>query len=179
MAEITFQQPSRSVTRVNELDTEEAQRAFAACCSARKWIEAVVSARPYGSLDDLLNASDAALADLTEDDIAEALAAHPRIGARANGDDREAGWSRREQAGAAAANPALARALAEGNAAYEDRFDRVFLICASGLSAAEMLSDLRIRLANDPATERAVVREELRKITRLRLRALVEELETP
>jgi 2-oxo-4-hydroxy-4-carboxy-5-ureidoimidazoline decarboxylase len=173
MAEITVSSQRRALTWLNELDAEAARRELLACCSAAAWADAVTASRPHGSLDDLLNASDAALATLTEADVAEALAAHPRIGQRAAGEGREAAWSRREQSGAARATPAARQALAEGNAAYERRFDRVFLICATGLSAEEIVASLFDRLDHDDETERVVVREELRKITRIRLAELV------
>ena len=84
-----------------------------------------------------------------------------------------AGWSAAEQSGAAAADEAVRQGLAEGNIAYEKHFGHVFLICASGLSGQEMLNQLRTRLKNDPQTERAVVRQELLKITQLRLAKLL------
>lgn len=174
MAEITLHSHERALTRLNGLSAEAARRELLTCCASTEFADSVAASRPYESLDDLLNASDDAIAKLTEDDIAEALAAHPRIGQRADGEGREATWSRREQAGASDASPAVKQALAEGNAAYEQRFDRVFLICAAGRSAESMLADLHTRLGNDPESERAVVAEELRKITRLRMRKLVE-----
>ena len=86
---------------------------------------------------------------------------------------RDGEWSRQEQAGVAGASVDTMSALAVGNRAYEERFGQVFLICATGLSAAEMLAALRTRLGNDPDTEAKIVREELRKITGLRLRKLL------
>jgi 2-oxo-4-hydroxy-4-carboxy-5-ureidoimidazoline decarboxylase len=93
---------------------------------------------------------------------------HPRIG-----DPAAAGWSRAEQAGAAAAAADVAAGLAAGNQAYQEKFGHVFLVCASGLTAEQMLGQLQDRLANDPATERRVVTDELRKITRQRMRKLL------
>lgn len=139
------------------------------CCAARAWIAAVEADGPYASLEALQQRSDAALAQLTEADVDEALAAHPRIGRRAEGASREASWSRQEQSGAAQVDDDVRQALAAGNAEYEDRFGRVFLICATGLSAQHMLAVQRDRLTHDEETERTVVREELRKIVRLRL----------
>jgi 2-oxo-4-hydroxy-4-carboxy-5-ureidoimidazoline decarboxylase len=89
------------------------------------------------------------------------------------GGTRDGGWSRQEQAGVAGASANTLAALAAGNRTYEERFGQVFLICATGLSAAEMLTALRARLGNDADTEAKVVREELRKITGLRLRKLL------
>ncbi|GAA4548201.1 2-oxo-4-hydroxy-4-carboxy-5-ureidoimidazoline decarboxylase [Amycolatopsis samaneae] len=150
------------------LPGDEAERELLACCASPVWAAALAAGRPYPGLDAVLSASDAALAALGWAEIEKALSAHPRIGERATGAGREAAWSAREQSAASA--DATARAeLAEANAAYERVFDRVFLICANGLPAAEILTRLRARLGNDERTERAVVREELRAIVRLRL----------
>ncbi len=173
MTHITTHRSGTALDALNALDAAAAERELLTCCRARRWASQVVAGRPYAKLTALLNASDAVVAKLTDDDIAEALAAHPRIGERADGDARESAWSRHEQSGAAEATPAARKALAEGNAAYQKRFGQVFLICASGLSAEQVLVNLRTRLGNDAGTERAVVREELRKITQLRLRKLV------
>jgi len=113
----------------------------------------------------LMAAVDAAFAALNWDDIVEAMSEHPRIGDRAVRD----GMSAAEQSGAAAASDEVRQGLADGNLAYEQRFGQVFLICASGLSGQEMLDQLRARLDNDEEAERTVVRDELRKITRLRM----------
>ena len=143
-----------------------------ACASAR-WIERMVSGRPYGSLPALVAASDAIITALDWPDIEQALAAHPRIGDRlpgaAAGGGREAAWSRQEQSGTREAGPDVQAGLRAGNAAYEERFGHVFLICATGMPAAGMLAALQARLGHDPATEREVVRDELTKIVRLRL----------
>jgi 2-oxo-4-hydroxy-4-carboxy-5-ureidoimidazoline decarboxylase len=139
-----------------------------ACASAR-WVERLAGGRPYGSIDALTAASDAAIAALGWPDIEEALTAHPRIAERAAGGDRESAWSRQEQAGAAGAGADVQSALRAGNVAYEARFGHVFLICATGRSGEQMLAALRTRLSNDPETEREIVRDELRQIVRLRL----------
>ncbi len=144
-----------------------AERDAARCCGSRAFAAAIAAGRPYPDAGAVSAAIDAEFGRLGWDDIAEALAGHPRIG------EPSAGWSRAEQAGAAAAPPAVARELADGNRAYEQRFGHVFLVCASGLSAEEMLARLRARLANDPAAERRVVTDELRKITQLRMRKLL------
>lgn len=138
-----------------------------AVCASSRWVDVVAGAAPYGSLEALLRAADDALATLPDRDVDEALAGHPRIGERS-----EHASSRREQAGV---GDDVRAALAEGNRDYERRFGHVYLVCASGRSGEELLRLLRQRLGNDPARERAVVREELRQINRLRLRRLVEE----
>ena len=139
------------------------------CCASRRWINELVNRRPYGSLDALIAASDAVLAGLSWADVEEALAAHPRIGERTLEQRREDAWSRQEQSGVRPADSEIDAALREGNAAYEERFGHLFLICATGLSGGQMLAALRTRLGNSPDIERVVVRTELIKIVRLRL----------
>lgn len=141
-------------------------------CASARWIERMVSGRPYGSRPALVAGSDATIAAIGWPDLLQALAAHPRIGARppgAAGGGREAAWSRQEQSGTRDAAADVQAGLRAGNAAYEEQFGHVFLICATGMSAASMLAALQARLGHDPATEREVVREELMKIVRLRL----------
>jgi 2-oxo-4-hydroxy-4-carboxy-5-ureidoimidazoline decarboxylase len=140
------------------------------CCSSERWAAAVVSARPYASAEELMASSDAAVAGLTPADLEQALAGHPRIGQRSGADAR----SRREQAGVLAADQATIQALAEGNEEYERRFGHIYLVCATGRNAADLLALLRERLGNDPATEWGVVRRELGKINRIRLARLLE-----
>jgi 2-oxo-4-hydroxy-4-carboxy-5-ureidoimidazoline decarboxylase len=110
-------------------------------------------------------------------DVAQGLAAHPRIGEHAVGDSRAAAWSRREQSVAArSGDEATAAALVRANLAYEERFGHVFLIFANGRSQEEILAAARARVGNDEATERAIVADELRKIALLRLERLLDAL---
>jgi 2-oxo-4-hydroxy-4-carboxy-5-ureidoimidazoline decarboxylase len=153
------------------VDLNEAD--LAACCASRRWVAAVSG--QHDDLDALRAASQRVLDDLAWPDVEEALTAHPRIGERARGGGRDAGWSRGEQSGMDDAAKELRDALVEGNRAYEERFGHVFLICASGRSALEMLADLRERLGNDVETERDVVRRELAAIVDLRLAKLARE----
>jgi 2-oxo-4-hydroxy-4-carboxy-5-ureidoimidazoline decarboxylase len=160
------------VARFNLLPAGEAERELLACCAAAAWARAVTGGRPYRDRAALVARSDDVLRGLPWADVEQALAAHPRIGERAAGDGRAARWSRGEQAGAATADEATRAALAAGNAEYERRFGHVYLVCATGRGAAELLAVLHARLRNDPETERRVVRGELAKITRLRLENL-------
>jgi 2-oxo-4-hydroxy-4-carboxy-5-ureidoimidazoline decarboxylase len=157
---------------IGELDTVEASRCEAllrTCCDAPSWAARTTARRPFGSLAELLAVADEELAATSEADVDTALAAHPRIGERS-----DSATSRREQAGALAAGADVLEALAEGNRRYEETFGHVYLVCASGKSADELLAILNSRLDNDPDTERRVLREELAAITRLRLTRLVE-----
>lgn len=146
-----------------DIDTE---RALLACCASPVWAAAVTAGRPYQDVPAVLRAADTELTRLDWSEIEKALAGHPRIGDRATAPGREAEWSRQEQSAAATGDPAV---LAEANAAYELIFGRVFLVNATGRSAAEILANLCARLGNDEHTERAVVREELLGIVHLRL----------
>lgn len=152
----------------NQAPEDDLRPALQACCDVPDWVGAVLAGRPYDDESAVLRAADDAARRFTAADVERALAAHPRIGERAEGEHKEAAWSRKEQAGVST-DDATARELAEGNRAYEDRFGRVFLICASGRSAEEILAALRQRLDNDPEAEAAVVADELRKIALLRL----------
>ncbi|TDO50617.1 2-oxo-4-hydroxy-4-carboxy-5-ureidoimidazoline decarboxylase [Kribbella sp. VKM Ac-2527] len=163
---------------LQEFDTAVADRLrpmLAACCDVPRWVDGVLAGRPYGDLAALRTAADQGVRDLDDSEVDQALAAHPRIGDRADGNSTEAAWSRNEQAGVGD-DPEIRVALAAGNREYEQRFGRVFLICATGLSAEEMLTSLRRRLTNDEDSEIAVVRDELRKIALLRLAKVVEEV---
>jgi 2-oxo-4-hydroxy-4-carboxy-5-ureidoimidazoline decarboxylase len=159
------------LTSLNEVPGELARQALLACCSSVRWAAQVAAGRPYANADELLAASDAAVAGLAPGDLEQALAGHPRIGERRAADER----SRREQAGVLAADPATIQALADGNKEYERRFGHIYLVCATGRNAAALLALLRERLGNDPDTEWGVVRRELGKINRIRLAKLLED----
>lgn len=154
------------MVNLNALSTEEAEKELLAFCASRAFAREVAAGRPYAGQAELGAAAEAAVRALAWPDVEEALAAHPRIGERAASAGRESEWSRQEQSGV---EDHVRAELAEGNRVYEQRFGHVYLICATGLSGEEMLARLKERLDNDEATERAVVRDELAKITKLRL----------
>jgi 2-oxo-4-hydroxy-4-carboxy-5-ureidoimidazoline decarboxylase len=153
----------------NAAPPQAAERDLLACCASGSFAKLIADGRPYRDAADVAAAVDVAFSTLSWDDIVESMNAHPRIGERATG----GGWSAAEQSGAASASDQVRQALADGNLAYERRFGHVFLICATGLSGQEMLAQLQARLGNDDEAERAVVREELLKITRLRMTKLL------
>ncbi|MGC1209212.1 MAG: 2-oxo-4-hydroxy-4-carboxy-5-ureidoimidazoline decarboxylase [Ornithinimicrobium sp.] len=155
----------------NALDEGAAREALYACCSSHRWAKAVAEARPFRSQTALFESADAALAELGEADVDDAMSGHPRIGDKVTGPG--GAWSRAEQGGMSETDADLEAAMAQGNRDYEERFGHVYLICATGMSASELLSALHQRLGNDPLVERAVIREEFRKINRLRLAKLI------
>ncbi|WP_324012932.1 2-oxo-4-hydroxy-4-carboxy-5-ureidoimidazoline decarboxylase [Microbacterium sp. JZ37] len=135
------------------------------------WVDALVASRPHGSLDALLARAAEEAAAWGERELDAALAHHPRIGDRPTGDSAEAAASRREQAAMADADAEVAARMAEGNAAYEARFGRVFLIRAAGRSPVEMLGELDRRRANDDAAEVREACGQLLEIALARIRA--------
>ena len=157
----------------NSAPADRLRPMLAACCDVPRWVDGILAKRPYGDLAALTAVADQSLRELDDDEVDRALRAHPRIGDRPQGAGTEAAWSRREQSGVGE-DPGARDALAEGNREYEQRFGRVFLICATGLSAQEMLTSLRQRLTHDESTEAPVVHEELRKIALLRLAKVVD-----
>lgn len=158
--------------RLNAAPEDQAQQALLACCSSPQWARQLVAGRPYADQAAVLAAADDALAALSEADLDDALAGHPRIGERVDHTGGE--WSRQEQSGMDSASQTTAERMAAGNRDYEARFGHVYLVSAAGRSAQEMLDFLRERLGNDPATERAIVRAELATINRNRLSRLLE-----
>lgn len=153
----------------NSMPDGQARDVLLACCSALDWAGEVAAGRPYPSVAALLNRAGTAL---TQDDVGQALAGHPRIGQAPS--QSHSSWSRGEQAGVAAAGDQVLADLAEGNRAYEERFGHIYLVCAAGRSAPELLQVLRERLRNAPDAEHQVVRDELRKINELRLTRLID-----
>jgi 2-oxo-4-hydroxy-4-carboxy-5-ureidoimidazoline decarboxylase len=156
---------SMTLGSFNAAPAQDAERTVLACCASGTFAKAIADRRPYPDQAALLTAIDTVFSALNWDDIVEAMSEHPRIGDRSV----RGGMSAAEQSGAAAASDEVRQGLVDGNVAYEQRFGHVFLICASGLSGQEMLDQLRARLDNDEEAERAVVRAELKKITRLRM----------
>ncbi|ANS79584.1 2-oxo-4-hydroxy-4-carboxy--5-ureidoimidazoline (OHCU) decarboxylase [Serinicoccus hydrothermalis] len=161
------------LTAWQALGPHAARETLLSCCSSPRWADAVVQGRPYAGVEELLEASDDAFGSLTAEDVADALAGHPRIGERASGSGRDARFSQSEQSAVAGSAQDVQDRLRAGNQAYEQRFDRVFLIRAAGRGPEEILTELERRLTNDDETETAEVVEQLRQITRRRLQELI------
>ena len=151
--------------RLNTRTDDDARRELTACCGSSRWVEEMVKARPFANV---LATADSMWSALGPDDWREAFATHPRIGERKT--DR---WSSQEQSAASGASPSTTSALADANAEYERRFGYIYIVCATGKSADELLVVARQRLGNTPEEEIRVAADEQRKITRLRLLKLV------
>ena len=162
--------PTLTVAEFDAAPADEVRELLRRCLDIPRWVDEVAAARPYRRCEALLEQAARSADQVRWDEVAGALARHPRIGQTPTGDSADARLSAGEQSGV---GPGEKQALAEGNAAYEKRFGHIYLICASGLSGAQMLAALQQRLTNDEATERRVVVEELGKIAVLRLQKAV------
>jgi 2-oxo-4-hydroxy-4-carboxy-5-ureidoimidazoline decarboxylase len=157
---------------IDEAAPQVARQLLDRACGSSRWVEQMMHRRPFGSRAALLAAARTEWETLDERDWREAFTHHPKIG------DRDAlrarfpathALSAREQSGVDGATDAVLDALADGNRHYEATFGYIFIVCASGLSAGEMLARLQARLANDPAHEIRIAAAEQAKITALRL----------
>ena len=145
---------------------------LARACGSTRWTERMLARRPFGSREALLSAARVEWDGLSADHWCEAFSHHPKIGDREKLRQRLPATddlSSREQAGVDSASDAVLDALAEGNRRYEDRFGYIFIVCASGLSANELLAKPTDRLGNDPDREILIAAAEQAKITALRL----------
>ena len=159
------------LAQINTMSSEVAREALLKCCGSTQWVNSMVQARPFESDNQLFEKSDALWFALPESEWLAAFAHHPRIG---ESQLREkfastADWSAGEQSGVASASEAVIQGLAEGNDAYFEKFGFVFLICATGKSATEMLEALRNRLPNHRQQELQNAAQEHSAITKIRL----------
>jgi 2-oxo-4-hydroxy-4-carboxy-5-ureidoimidazoline decarboxylase len=156
----------------NAMPPAAAATAVRPCVDIDSWVDALVAGRPYAGLDALVDLADARARGWSGIEVEKALADHPRIGERHQGSGASAAMSSSEQAGVDPRDAEVQERLAAGNAAYEERFDRIYLVRAAGRSADEILGLLEERLDNDPETELAVTAGQLREIAVLRLKGL-------
>jgi len=161
------------LTRWNRLSVQEAIKEVLACCGSEAWARGLAERRPIPDEATLVAASDEIWGRLGAEDWLQAFSTHPRIGERqapAEASTKSAAWSAQEQRTVSAADELVQVALAQANQEYEQRFGRVFIVCATGKSAPEMLDILRRRLQNDASVELREASEEQRKITNIRLK---------
>jgi 2-oxo-4-hydroxy-4-carboxy-5-ureidoimidazoline decarboxylase len=158
--------------RIDHASEADARAFLSTCCGSTQWVDRMLRRRPFGSTEHLLAVARAEWFALTPDDWREAFRHHPKIGDRASIGarfPRTAQLSGDEQRGVAGASDAVLDALAEGNRAYDVKFGYIFIVCATGKSADEMLGLLSQRLQNDAHTELLIAAGEQAKITELRL----------
>lgn len=154
---------------------DEARSLLRTCCGSSRWVERMLERRPFGTDEALRHSAREVWFGLSNADWREAFSHHPKIGDRESLRRRFAETrhlAEREQAGVDGASEEVLTALAKANRDYENTFGHIFIVCASGLSAEDMLGMLRERMENDPHIEIRIAAEEQAKITDLRLRAI-------
>lgn len=170
-----------SIDEINSLSSEKLGQTLTGCCGSHRWCETIASMRPFADSADLHAKADAAFEQLGDADWLDSFACHPQIGdleslkMKFAGNDR---WSSGEQSGISAADEQTLVELAEGNQKYADRFGYIFIVCASGKTAGEMLELLRARLDHAPEKELSIAAEQQRQITHLRIDKLLSDHET-
>jgi 2-oxo-4-hydroxy-4-carboxy-5-ureidoimidazoline decarboxylase len=162
--------------QINNLNTESAHHLFMQCCTSERWIENIVTGRPYVDAQSLHQAADQYWDQMAEHDYLQAFEGHPKIGdvnsLKAKYANTKA-LASGEQAGANQANDQLVIDLKALNRAYEEKYGFIFIVCASGKSAKDMLDLLRARLKNTRHRELEIASEEQRKIFHLRLEKIL------
>lgn len=163
------------VQAFNNLPEREARELLASCCVAARWVDGVLSHRPFTDFGDLRDSADAVWSTMGEAELLEAFEGHPKIGDVNSLKEKyasTAGLAAHEQSSVGNASEDVIQRLADGNAAYEERFGFIFIVCATGKSAQEMCELLEVRLHNERDQELRIAAEEQRKILQLRLEKL-------
>ncbi len=163
-----------TLAEFNALPPASAQAKLMDCCGCERWAAAVSARRPFANADALFDAADHDWRSLEGPDWLAAFSHHPQIGEKAaSGSDSHRRWAASEQSGARDAAEDVKTRMAEGNRSYLNKFGYIYIVCATGKSAEEMLALLEDRLHNDPARELPIAAEQQRQITRLRLQKLL------
>ncbi|MEM9108907.1 MAG: 2-oxo-4-hydroxy-4-carboxy-5-ureidoimidazoline decarboxylase [Planctomycetota bacterium] len=160
---------------LNNSADDQAYEALLGCCGSSSWVRLVLQDRPFGSIEQLHQSADRCFDKLSREGWLEAFAAHPKLGDLDSLRMKFAGnkrWSAGEQSGVEGADSGTIEALAKGNARYEQAFGYIFILCATGVSADQMLASLDERLNNPPEKELNIAAEQQRKITHLRIAKL-------
>ncbi|MBX7219955.1 MAG: allantoicase [Blastocatellia bacterium] len=159
--------------RLNALWSEAAAKELLGCCGSRAWANRMAQSRPFTSIQTLFQTADEIWNELDSAAWLEAFSAHPKIGERPQAASPTKGWSEQEQAGTKDAAQETMEALAEANRAYEAKYGFIFIVCATGKTAAEMLALCRARMENSSDAELPIAAEEQRRITHIRLEKLL------
>jgi OHCU decarboxylase len=167
----------KALAEINDMSRDAAIAAFLDCCGSTVWATRMADCRPFGLVEPLFERAEDIWFSLSTVDHLEAFAAHPQIGsskAAASQAERAAEWSKGEQNGVAGSSDDIRGQLAEINSLYHEKFGFIFIVCATGKSAEEMLAIARARIRNSARTELKIAAEEQNKITQLRLTKLLE-----
>jgi 2-oxo-4-hydroxy-4-carboxy-5-ureidoimidazoline decarboxylase len=163
-----------TIAEFNALPQATAQLKLMDCCGYARWAATVSAQRPFANAGALFEAADQHWHNLDREGWLEAFTHHPQIGNKATtGSESQRRWAAGEQAGAGVAAEDVKTRMAQGNRSYFDKFGYIYIVCATGKSAEEMLALLEDRLHNDPARELPIAVEQQRQITWLRLQKLL------
>ena len=161
----------------NILPREQLIKELTKCCGSSAWVERMLPFIPADDMIELLEDAEEEWNRCSEKDWKEAFSHHPKIGdveSVAKKFTSTAQWAAGEQSAVNMASKETIEALAEGNRLYEEKFGYIFIVCATGRSAEEMLMLLRSRLQNKPEEEILIAADEQNKITKLRIEKLLE-----
>ncbi|HEY9777542.1 MAG TPA: 2-oxo-4-hydroxy-4-carboxy-5-ureidoimidazoline decarboxylase [Planktothrix sp.] len=167
-----------TLKHINELSAKEAETAFYKCCGCDYWASKMAQSRPFNDGAQLHQNAEAHFSSMSREDWLQAFAAHPKIGdveSLKNKYGATKDWAQNEQSGVKDSSIATIEGLAQGNKAYEEKFGYIFIVCATGKSAGEMLAILNSRLPNAPSDELHIAADEQKKITYIRLDKLQNE----
>lgn len=166
-----------NIEQFNKLSDEDAKTEITRCCGASNWVKKVLDNRPYNDKNSLLELAEKEWFNLSQDDWLEAFQHHPKIGDINSLSKKYANtqkWAEGEQSGVNSASENIIHNLAQGNKDYEEKFGYIFIVCATGKTAQEMLDILNTRLPNNTEEEIKIAIGEQNKITKIRLEKLLE-----
>lgn len=163
---------NNALARWNSLDPAAAAREVLPCCGSQAWASALASSRPIADVETLVETSNRLWLALPEEAWQQAFDSHPRIGqsqAQTRTTEESLRWSAQEQSAALSDDESTKHALEEANRRYEQKFGRIFIVCAAGRTSAEILTILEARMKSDATTELREAAEQQRQISQLRL----------
>lgn len=166
-----------TLKEINSIQSEKLYEALETCCGAKHWVKQMVSKVPYNSKKELFDWADRIWENADKSDWLEAFTRHPKIGDIDSLEEKFANtkkWAASEQSGVRLAEREILKALAEANVTYEAKFGYIFIVCATGKSATEMLDLLNERLSNSKEEEILIAMKEQQKITKIRLEKLLD-----
>lgn len=164
-----------TIQEFNDLPLQQLKNEFFKCCGSSSWVEKMIASKPFSDLEDLMMKADRAWTSTNEIDLLESFSHHPKIGDLKSLEKKFASTKAlagSEQAAVQSASQTTIEQLAEGNMLYENKFGFIFIVCATGKSADEMLSLLKKRINNDRSTELKIAAGEQQKIIQLRIQKL-------
>lgn len=160
----------------NKQSREKAGQDLFKCCGSKAWVNKIMENFPYNSIEDLKISSDRIWFGCKKEDWMEAFSHHPKIGAQNSADKKHsstAEWAKQEQSAVKDAGQIILSELEKANQTYENKFGFIFIVCATGKTAAEMLKLLNHRLNNEHEKELHIAINEQNKITHLRINKLL------